>query len=174
MDDTTSARTASRAALALLGVAAACIALPLATLPAAHLSFSGPQLALRGAPGGAHPEAVAAIALVLPGIAVSLLRTRHRLSLQVLSSGFATATLLLLQIDVAGALREGSDRLVSSLAGPLAFTAAGDALQQLAEVRWTAAYWCALAAAGAAFALTSWALLRQPEPLREQVSPALP
>jgi hypothetical protein len=171
MDGTTSQRLATRAASLLLVLAAACFAMPLAVLP------SGPTsgLALAGGGAGPHPEAAVALGLVLVGAAVSPTRLRHRLAVLVQTSGFATTALLLLRATVSTTAQDAGDRFAATVgAGPQAFGPVGGALQQALAVRWTAAYWTALLCTAAVFAVSSWALLRQPAPSRRAASRPAP
>jgi len=171
MDGTTSTRLATRLATPLLILAAACFAMPLAVLP------SGPSTGFGLATGGAgsHPEAAVALALVLVGAGVSRTRLRHRLAVLVQASGFAVAALLLLRATVSTGAQDATDQLAVSFgSGPQAFAPLGGALQQALAVSWTAAYWAALLATGAVFAVSSWALLRQPAPSRQAASRPAP
>jgi hypothetical protein len=157
-DTTASERLAARATLPLLLLAGACLAMPILVPPGGGAASSGLALA-----GPAHPEMAVAAGLLAIAVGVSLTRVRHRISLLVLASGFATAALLLLKATLATGAQETGDRLAAALGGQLSFGPAAVALQRAVEVRWTAAYWAALLAAGAVFLLNSWALLRRPE-----------
>jgi len=175
MPDTTPACLAARLTAPLLLLAAACFAMPFAVLPGGGVSgldFALANHAATVATGGAHPETTVALVLLLIALGVSWLRIRHRISLLVLASGFATCGLLLLRATLATAAQDSADGLATSLGGgQTTFDMLGGALQQILAVRWTAAYWVALLAAGAVFALNSWALLRQPVAPRPAVRP---
>ncbi len=168
MADTTSARVAGLLSTPLLLLAAAAFAMPFAALPgAAGAGTSGVGFAAAG-----HAEAAVALLLLAAALVTSLTRRRHRISLLVLCAGFATAALLLLQVRLATAAQDGADQLAAAGGGIGGFGLLGGALQQALQPRWTAAYWAALLAAGAVFAINAWALMRQPEPARAAVPPA--
>jgi hypothetical protein len=175
MDDTTSARLAGRATTPLLVLAAACFAMPFAALPGegavSGLRFADPARA------AAHPEATVALCLIATALAIARTRVRHRISVAVLASGFAATGLLMLQATAGAAVQDSGNRIAESLSGGVGgaatFGPLSSALQQTLAVRWTAAYWVALLATAAVFALNGWALLRQPAPSRP-VAPAAP
>lgn len=160
MDGCTSARFAARLSTPLLVLAAACFAMPMVVLP------EGTASGLGLATAGAHPEAAVALGLVLAALGASLTHRRHRISLLVLTAGFATTALLLLRATVSTVAQDRVDAFAIQLGGVPLLGRVDSAVQQALAVRWTAAYLAAALATTAVFLLNAWALLRQPAPAR--------